>query len=102
MILPLQIDFPGWSVIPKIITTATKDVLTLAPRKAKEQGTLTKREGFGSVDLTVLTSLDQLLVIMQALFTFYITSYLNEETNRSEPSPSVRVPRLEIGPGREF
>ncbi len=71
----------------------------MAPRKAKEQGTLTEREGFGSVDLTVLTSSDQLLVIMQALFTFYQTSYLNEEANRTEPAPSVGVPRFDIGPG---
>ncbi len=29
---------------------------------------------------------------MQTLFTFYKTSYLNEEVNRTEPSPSVSVP----------
>jgi hypothetical protein len=39
--------------------------------------------------------LDQLLLIQQTLFTFYKTSYLNEEVNRTEPSPSVSVPCLE-------
>jgi hypothetical protein len=57
------------------------------------QGTLT--EGEGSVQLTslVLTSLDQLFLIMQTLFTFYkMSCYLNEEVNRTEPSPSVSAP----------
>jgi hypothetical protein len=44
------------------------------------------------VDL-VLTSLDQLIFIMNIFFTFvYKTRYLNEDVNRSEPFPSVSVP----------
>jgi len=37
----------------------------------------------------LLTSLDQLLLIEQTLFTFYRISYLNEEVNCTEHSPSV-------------
>ena len=44
-----------------------------------------------AVDLLVLTSLDQLLLILANAF-FYKTSCLNEEVNRTEPSPSVSVP----------
>jgi hypothetical protein len=41
-----------------------------------------------TVDLLVLTSLDQLLFILKIVFTFfYKTSYLNEEVNGIEPSP---------------
>jgi hypothetical protein len=45
-----------------------------------------------TVDLLVLTSLDQLLLILETLFTFNNTSYLNEEVNCTKPSPSVGVP----------
>jgi hypothetical protein len=46
-----------------------------------------------TVDLLVLTSLDHLLFIVKLyFFLFYKTTYLNEEVNRTEPSPSVRVP----------
>ncbi len=56
-------------------------------------GSLT--EGEGSVQLTflLLTSLDQLTFIFKILFFhFYKTSYLNEEVNSTEPSPSVSIP----------
>jgi hypothetical protein len=43
-------------------------------------------------DLLVLTSLDQLLLILETLFTFNNTSYLNEEVNCTKPSPSDGVP----------
>jgi hypothetical protein len=46
-----------------------------------------------TVDLLVLTSLDQLLLIVQTHYLhFYKTSYPNEEVNCTEPSPSVSVP----------
>ncbi len=46
-----------------------------------------------TADLLVLTGLDKLLLIQQTLFTFFNeTSYLSEEVNRTEPSPSVSVP----------
>jgi hypothetical protein len=55
-------------------------------------GNLTKGEGLiSTVDLLVLTSLGQLLLILKVLF-IYKTSYLNEEVNCTKPSPSVRVP----------
>jgi hypothetical protein len=38
----------------------------------------------------VLTSSDQLLLVLNYL---YKTSYLNEEVNSTEPSPSVRARR---------
>jgi len=50
------------------------------------------RERLSAVDLLVLISLDLLLLILKRWFTFLQTSYLNEEVNRTEPSPSVSVP----------
>jgi len=38
-----------------------------------------------TVDLLVLSSLDWMLLISKTLFTFYQTSYLNEEANHTEP-----------------
>ncbi len=50
------------------------------------------RGRLSTVDLLVLTNLVQLLWVQQTLFTFFCkTSYLNEEVNRTEPSPSVSV-----------
>ncbi len=45
-----------------------------------------------TVDHLAQTSLDQLLLIMQILITVYKTSYLNEETNCTDPSPSGSIP----------
>ncbi len=45
-----------------------------------------------TVDLLVLTSLDQLLFKLTLNFLFYKATFLNEEVNCTEPSPSVRVP----------
>ncbi len=58
----------------------------------KHQNRLDRLSRGKHFDLLVPTSLDQLLVIMNALFFFYKTSYLNEEVNRSEASHSVGVP----------
>ncbi len=44
------------------------------------------------MDLLVLTSLDQLLLVLKTLFSFLKTSYINKEVSRTEPSPSVSVP----------
>ncbi len=49
------------------------------------------------VDLRVQTSLDQLLLILKISFTFFKTSYFNKEVNYTEPSPSVSIPRLNVG-----
>jgi hypothetical protein len=43
-----------------------------------------------TVNLLVLTSLDQLVFILKIFF--YNTSYLNEEVTCTEPSASVSVP----------
>ncbi len=43
-----------------------------------------------TTDLLVLTSLDDLLLILKTLVTFYEMSYVYEEVNCTEPSPSVR------------
>ncbi len=48
---------------------------------------------FSTVDLLVLTSLDQFVSKLKILFfLFYKTSYLNEEVNCTEPSTSISVP----------
>jgi hypothetical protein len=51
-------------------------------------------ESLSTVDLLVLTSLYQLLFILQTIFTFYETSYLNVEINYSEHSLSISVPQF--------
>ncbi len=48
-----------------------------------------------NVDLLVLTSVDQLPFQLKMLYFFYKTSYLNEEVNCTEASPSVSIPWLE-------
>ncbi len=55
------------------------------------------RGRLSTVDLLVLTSLDQLLfAVMIFFYLCYKTSYLNEEVNCTEPSPSVSVPCSEF------
>jgi hypothetical protein len=58
----------------------------LWPSKAGARNT-NWRGRLSTVDLLVLTSLDQLLLILQTFFLFYKTSYLIEEVNHTEPSP---------------
>jgi hypothetical protein len=53
-----------------------------------------ERERLSTVDLLVLTSIIQLLLVMSTSITFYKISYINEEVNRTEPSLSVSVPCL--------
>jgi hypothetical protein len=56
---------------------------------------LLKGKRISTVDLLVLTSLDQLLFIVKKLFLLFDkTSNLNEEVNGTDPSTSVRVPWL--------
>jgi hypothetical protein len=45
-----------------------------------------------SVDLLVLTSSVQLLSKLKIVFTYFKTSYLNEEVSCTEPSPSISIP----------
>jgi hypothetical protein len=54
------------------------------------QGSLTEGEGFSTVDFLVPTSLDKLL--KNIIYLGCQTSYLNEEVNCTDPSPSVSVP----------
>ncbi len=56
-----------------------------------EEGSLIERERLRTVDLLILTILDQLLYKLEILFTFF-TKQVNEEVNCNEPSPSVSVP----------
>jgi hypothetical protein len=59
------------------------------------QGSLTEGEGvlLYTVDLLVLTSLDQLIFKLIILISFlFKASYLNEEVNCTEPSPYVSIP----------
>jgi hypothetical protein len=46
----------------------------------------------GTVDLFVLASLGQLLLILKKRLFTYLKNYLSEEVNSTEPSPSVSVP----------
>jgi hypothetical protein len=48
-----------------------------------------QKEGTSTVDLLVLTSLDQFLFTLKLLFTFCKTSLLNEEINFTETSPKL-------------
>ncbi len=50
------------------------------------------RGRLSTVDLLVITSLDQLLLIMQTLCTLVRNKPPNEEVNRTEPPTSVSVP----------
>jgi hypothetical protein len=52
------------------------------------QGSLTERE-----DLPVLTSLDQLLLVLQTLFSFFKNQlpWCGGEVNCTEPSPSISI-----------
>jgi hypothetical protein len=50
------------------------------------------RERVSTVDLLVLTCSDQLLLILKVyIYFFYQTSYINEEGDCTEPSPTVRI-----------
>ncbi len=51
-----------------------------------------------TVDLRVLTSLDQLILILKILFSFIKTSFLNEEVNCTEPSLQLVFPVQTHGP----
>jgi hypothetical protein len=51
-----------------------------------------RRGRLSTVDLLVITSLDELLVIMQTLFTFKKTRYLTVEANRTENSLAIGFP----------
>jgi len=55
------------------------------------------RGRLSTVDLLVLTSLDQILILLEILFTFfYKTSYPTEEINCTQPAPSVSIPLVQI------
>ncbi len=75
-----------WYIFPNYFT-----IICLG-RLLFHHGILT--EGEGSVQLT------SLFWLQQTLFTLYKTSYLNEEVNRTEPSPSVSVPWFHPRTGR--
>jgi hypothetical protein len=51
------------------------------------------RGRLSTIDLLVLTSLDQHFLILQEFLLFYKTTYLNVDVHHTEPSASVSVPR---------
>ncbi len=70
-----------------LIPSLVWEEILLLSRKSNWRG---KRSTF---DLLVLTSLDQLVLIMRILLNFlYKTGYVNEEVICTEPSPSVSIP----------
>jgi len=58
----------------------------------KEPGKSNWKGRLSTVDLLARTSLDQLLWILIVLFIYFKTSFLNEEVNCTEPSPTVSIP----------
>jgi hypothetical protein len=48
------------------------------------------------IDLLVLSSSDQLLLIEDIFFLFYKITYINEEVNCTEPFPLERAPYVGI------
>jgi hypothetical protein len=67
-----------------------------------KQGSLTEGGRSNTIDLLVLVSLDQLLFILKGFFPLNKTSYLNQEVNRTKPSPSVRVPWPKLSIDRQL
>ncbi len=53
-----------------------------------------KRGRIRTVDVLAVTSSYHPLFILKLYFSLHKTTYLNEEVNRTEPSPSLRVPSL--------
>jgi hypothetical protein len=49
------------------------------------------RGRISTVDLLVVTCSDQLLLILENIFIFHKTSYLNGEVNRTDPFPPVQL-----------
>ncbi len=63
--------------------------LFLASFPLQAQGTLT--EGEGSVRLTSLHELVQISCFLTETIFFYRTTYLNDEVNRTDPSPPFQM-----------
>ncbi len=62
-----------------------------------DQRTLTEGGRLSTVNLLVLTSLNQqLLILKNTIYDFRKTSYLIEEVNRTESSPLVSVPCIDL------
>jgi hypothetical protein len=76
------------SLLRKLVNYGCKKIYRIGPREPSLKGRLS------SVGPLVLTSTEQLLLKLNILFLFDETSCLNKEVNRTEPSPSVRVPVL--------
>ncbi len=68
-----------------------RSISNLEPKKTSSKEPLLKGKALCTIDLLVITSLEQ---IPLKLFTLYKTSNLNEEVNRTESFPSVSVPYL--------
>ncbi len=75
----------------KSFITSTPGSTTSKPAKVLA-GKSYWRGRLSTVDLLVLSSLDQLLFLWKYYLPFYKTSCPNEEVNCSEPFPSVSIP----------
>jgi hypothetical protein len=86
---PLPFSFSPLSHFP---CTSNKSKEKRKGVDASRQGSLTEGVRLSTVDLLVVTGLDQLFCFENITCIFYITTYLNEEVNCTEPSPSVSNP----------
>jgi hypothetical protein len=84
-----------WAFILNSINQTVNSVLLSKFYSGIDQRSLT--EGEGSVQLTSLSLLVKISCFSywSYIFPFLQTTYLNEEVNRTQPSPSVRVPWID-------
>jgi hypothetical protein len=68
-----------------------RDIFTDSPLM-DQAGKSYRRESLRTVDLLVLSNIDQILFTMNILFTFLQTSYLNEEVICRDPFPEASIP----------
>ncbi len=86
---PLPFSFSPLSHFP---CTSNKSKEKRKGVDASRQGSLTEGVMLSTVDLLGVTGLDQLFCFENITYLFYITTYLNEEVNCTEPSTSVSIP----------
>jgi hypothetical protein len=67
-------------------------ILDKAGKAGHGQNTVARKVLHSTIDLLVLTSLDQLLLTENINYFFTKTSYLNEEVNCIDPSTTVSIP----------
>ncbi len=92
MLFLIKKSFPMLSPECMFMHNKQINVLPLLPELCTRESLLKGR--ISTDDLLALTSLLQLLLILNYIFSFRKTTYLNEEVNCTEPSHSVSVPCL--------